>query len=200
MSTFYSTPPSARADRVKPLPDDPMTWSIGLIVELHGLSKAELNGEAAELLGKAAPEEAGALRIAVRVLSSGFKGNIKVSNMQAVRAPSDEAVAECGQIFQQVRQAERIGISTPGSITGEVSCAPYQLPTLRLPDFLPGPMYCTLGRHGDYVAGPSACTVAAECICAHLPRPAGSCACILKTLGSLLPDLNTFDFNRRWKA
>ena len=121
MSTFASNVPPARADRVKPLPDDPMTWSIGLIVELHGLSKAELNGEAAELLSKAAPDEAGALRIAVRVLSSGFKGNIKVTNMQAVRAPSDEAVAECLQIFKDVRAAHAPGIVIADTLNGRVN-------------------------------------------------------------------------------
>jgi hypothetical protein len=133
-------------------------------------------------LSKAAPDEAGALRIAVRVLSSGFKGNIKVSNMQAVRAPSEEAVAECLQIFKDVRQAEYPGdrrVSTRDKLTGEVRQAFFLT-------FEPRRSYCfrlllrVLEGNVDYAAGQSTRTVAAKLVCAYLSRAVGTSTCFVK--------------------
>ena len=91
-------------DRVKPLPADRESWKIGLVVQLFGLSKAELNGAIAELIGPATKDGEGNTRYQAMVVDTEFKGNFKADNMREVPAPSQEDVDECVSLFAEVNQ------------------------------------------------------------------------------------------------
>ena len=105
-------------DRIKPLPPDRASWKIGLVVQLHSLSKNELNGKVAELIGKGTVDGDGNLRYQAMVVDTEFKGNFKADNMREVPAPSSEDVEECVQIFAEVIEITQqfSGVSPVGGI------------------------------------------------------------------------------------
>ena len=89
-----------------------------MVVQLHGLSKAELNEKIAEIIGPPTKDGEGNLRYQAMVVDTEFKGNFKADNMRQVPTPSQEGVNECMEILKEVdeinQQFHGDGISLPG--------------------------------------------------------------------------------------